>query len=294
MTVCIAAISEAMLLLASDRMISAGDIEFEPPSPKIHFLTRSMCVLFSGDAALHAEVLQDLAIETNALVERAPDNWLRVREVAELYVKHRAAALRRRTSAAILAPLGLDHSSLLAQQSSLEPKFLEDVSKALIGYKLPWVSAIVAGVDMRFGQATPSIYVIHDGQIACADGVGFAAIGNGQRHAESQLMLAGYSRHTLNGDALVLLYGAKKSAEVAPGVGRETDMFALGPNVGQFFRFPDGLVGKLEDIHRKTRAAEEAVREASHAEMRNFLDQAAQNKASDQAEKPPGLTPEAG
>jgi hypothetical protein len=42
MTVCIAARSNGPLLLASDRMLTAGDIQFEPPVRKLHMLTSSI------------------------------------------------------------------------------------------------------------------------------------------------------------------------------------------------------------------------------------------------------------
>ena len=60
MTVCIAAICDegTMVAGASDRMITAADIEFEPPQPKIWPLTNSIIAMYSGDTSFLTEVLQ--------------------------------------------------------------------------------------------------------------------------------------------------------------------------------------------------------------------------------------------
>ena len=82
----------------------------------------------------------------------------------------------------------------------------------------------------RWLRTTPPIFVVRDGYLSCEDVVGFASVGSGSRHAESQMMLA---RHAWNADldpTLLTTYLAKKRAEVAPGVGTETDMFMItGP-----------------------------------------------------------------
>src|SRR5262249_18137530 len=108
MTVCIAARSVGMILVASDRMLTAGDIQFEPPVPKLHLLTPSIVVMFSGDANLHSEILQDLIRDVEQQIKDKPDDWIKVKDVANLYLHYRNAAKRSRAAAAVLAPLGLD------------------------------------------------------------------------------------------------------------------------------------------------------------------------------------------
>src|SRR5215207_7140862 len=89
----------------------------------------------------------------------------------------------------------------------------------------------------RWLRTTPPIFVVRDGYLSCEDVVGFASVGSGSRHAESQMMLA---RHAWNADldpTLLTTYLAKKRAEVAPGVGTETDMFMItGPGNNLRFR----------------------------------------------------------
>jgi len=51
MTVCIAAVCEGNILIgASDRMLTSGDIQFQPPTTKIYTFTTSINVMTSGDA----------------------------------------------------------------------------------------------------------------------------------------------------------------------------------------------------------------------------------------------------
>ena len=58
MTVCVAAICErGMVVSVSDRMITAGDIEFEAPQRKVWHLTTSVCVMSAGDTTLQAEIM---------------------------------------------------------------------------------------------------------------------------------------------------------------------------------------------------------------------------------------------
>lgn len=295
MTVCIAARSEGMLLIASDRMLTAGDIQFEPPVPKMYLLSPSMAVMFSGDANFHAEVLQDLVVEFGQRVAAAPDEWLKVKDVADIYVDCRNAAKRRRAEAAILSPLGLDISSFLDRQGALNTDLANRIAADLINFQVPMVEVIVCGIDRRLGHALPSIHTIHDGAVSCADSVGFAAIGSGARHAESRLMLNRLSYRTPNADALIILRSAKMDAEVAPGVGTETDLHVFGPNVGQAFAIDGELRAKLEEECENLRAKDKAMRETANAEMAKFLEKQnkttaeSQDKSSATADgRPPG------
>jgi hypothetical protein len=87
LTVCIAARCYSSVFLISDRMITAGDIQFEPQTPKIAFLTSAIAVMASGDSGFHAEVLTDVLKEVVSTVAKEPDKWLYVKDVVDLYVK---------------------------------------------------------------------------------------------------------------------------------------------------------------------------------------------------------------
>src|ERR1700735_2877590 len=82
LTVCVAAICEDNIILgASDRMVTAGDVEFEPPQTKVTFLTSSIAVMIAGDASLQLEIMYEVRNEVQARVEAAPSNWWQVTAV---------------------------------------------------------------------------------------------------------------------------------------------------------------------------------------------------------------------
>ena len=68
MTVCIAAIAGKTVIGASDRLVTAGDVQFEPSRPKIRALTNSVVVMTAGDAWLQAEVLDGVTADVQAAV----------------------------------------------------------------------------------------------------------------------------------------------------------------------------------------------------------------------------------
>jgi hypothetical protein len=66
LTVCIAAICEGGIVLgACDKMMTAGDVEFEPQAPtgrsmKVFPITNSIAVMTAGDSGLQSEIVQGL------------------------------------------------------------------------------------------------------------------------------------------------------------------------------------------------------------------------------------------
>jgi hypothetical protein len=60
-TVCIAARSEMSIVGVSDRMLTSGDIQFDPSAtPKLTVLTNSIAVMQSGDAAFNTEIMREV------------------------------------------------------------------------------------------------------------------------------------------------------------------------------------------------------------------------------------------
>lgn len=280
MTVCIAARSQGMILLASDRMITAGDIQFEHPTSKTMFLTSSIAVMYSGDSALHAEIYQDLMVDVAKRIAEEPTNWLNVKDMAYLYLQYWNRAKMLRAEAAVLAPLGLNLDSFFSRQSTFDVDFTIRLTSDIVNYAMERLSVIVTGIDQRFGADSPcpSIYRISNAsnssqaEIYCADTAGFCAVGIGANHAESQFMLAEYSNRVPNGEALLLLFSAKKAAEIAPGVGRTTDFFALGANVGMRQEIPVELVAKLETEYNNIRKKDELARKKGRVTISKYLE----------------------
>lgn len=268
MTVCIAAISSLVIeregkptywkaiVGAADHMLTAeaSAIEFESPEPKIHPLSRFCVAMISGDSSVQSvlvsRTIQSLLAKHSDLAETT--KVIPIEEIANLYADLFAQYRRELSVRRWLTPLGLDSQSFIEKQRDLNPTIAATLTDALQGMELE-AETIIAGLDSTGTGA--HIYVVRDPGIAvCADREGFAAAGIGAQHAESQFMFRRYSQHTPVGEALVLVYSAKKHAETAPGVGTATDVLFVGPWLGWGLASP-AEKAELDNIYKDTRAA---------------------------------------
>jgi len=282
MTVCIAVIAGKAVIGASDRLVTAGDVQFQPKTPKIKALTNSIVAMTAGDAFLQSEILDGVTAEVLAAVSADPHEWLSVRSIADLYCDRWAEIKRHRAEHAILKPLGLTTKEFLEEQSSMDHKAVEDISNGLIQFVLPGVACLIAGID----GTGPHIFAIYDGVPMQVDSVGFAAIGIGGRHAESQLMLAQYAPDMAASAAMMLVHLAKSRAEVAPGVGPDTDMFVIGPEVGTYGAVPENVMCYLREQVKKMQAEEKRLLGEAQAGMEQFLTNLNKQPASKQEVDP--------
>jgi len=264
MTVCIAAICQNGIIFgASDRMMTSGDIEFEPKldsiakpdlsqpldltfnaNTKIYPITNSVVVMTAGDSGLQSEIVQDMLAQVQKSIQQNP-HWLYVKEAVGLYLDAYEKAKSRRAHQKIFAPYGFDMQTFLEKSNQLSNHLVIEINKQIQRFdsyfaEMHGIETIITGVDATFGNDAPSahIYSIVKSSagdfITCGDSVGFAAVGSGARHAESQFMLAGHSPFASSPETLLLTYLSKKRSEVAPGVGKGTDMFTIGPTFGSF------------------------------------------------------------
>lgn len=209
MTICVAAIcNRHTIFAAADRMLTAGDIQFEPSQSKTHVITNSIVALAASDSAMQAEILQLLKLDVARRISAEPDKWLTVREVAELYSRFCSKVRMQRAESVVLAPLGLDAETYLARQQQLSPALVQQLATELINFSVPPVSAIIIGVD----ETGAHLYVAENWVLSCHDTVGFAAIGAGYWHADSQFMFGGHSPNRPLPETLLLTFSAKEAS----------------------------------------------------------------------------------
>ncbi len=227
MTVCIAAsCREGIIFCASDRMLTAGDIQYEAPSSKTFVLTKFAVSMMSGDAVFYTEIMDVvLAGLAGRFDERGPTV-----EIAGAFAEQRALALRRRASTAMLGPLGLTTETFRIHQRDMDPQLVDKLATELLNFYVP------------------ELYVMMDGEISFNNAIGFASVGSGSRHTESQFMLARHSPNSAIAETLFLTYAAKKRSEVAPGVGLATDLLLISPD-------DPGVTDIKEDLVLQTIAA---------------------------------------
>jgi 20S proteasome alpha/beta subunit len=247
-TVCVAAICEnGFIIGASDRMVTSGDIQFEPPLQKIWRPTDSIAIMTAGDAPIQNTIIMNVA---NELYDRYGSDRkmvVPVLEVADLYSRFHGEEQAKEAARRYLAPFNLTLETFLSRQQELSPDFIRQVGNNMLSYTIPDVEAIIAGIDA--GGAC--LYQIINGEITCQNSIGFVAIGVGGWHASSQFMFRGHTRYNSIEETLFLTYSAKKRAEVAPGVGEVTDMFFIGPETGSYTVVYATTIDKLEEIYQE-------------------------------------------
>lgn len=257
--------------MASDRMLTSGDIQFEPDAPKTKALTSSIAIMQSGDASFQGEIVANVEAEIGELVKNTK-TWIPVQTVVDLYVKHYSLAKLKRAESAILRPLNLDRDSFKSEQRLLQASLVERVAEDLINYSVPDVSVIIAGVD----NSGPRIFMVERGVATCHDAIGFAAIGIGARHAESQLMLARHSWVSSAPETFVVTHAAKRRSEIAPGVGSATDLYMVGPRPGTFDSIKPEVLQKLDAEYEKLRDSEDTLLKSAISTVDSYVASLAQ------------------
>lgn len=278
MTVCIAAIcqfnNQPLIIGASDRMVSTPLIGAEPPKWKLQVLTDQIVISFAGVTNQQAGVLRDTVDAANL---KAP---LTVKDAADLYAQQFLSHRRIRAEREYLSPIGLNGLTFL--NMNLSPELTARLINEMRECELE-AEAIITGID----ATGTHIYTVADpGIVSCVDLDGYAAIGVGALHAESEFMFRGYTGDWSYARALFLVYSAKKRAETAPEVGKHTDLFYIYPGL------PPGSISEemakqVDSIYERTQDNREADHKQALAEMDKYAEEAFPKENSAEETKPP-------
>lgn len=229
MTVCIAGICSwgpgagQTAIAICDRMITTADLQFEPDQPKMFFLNARVGALIAGSGSAQTSICTAVQKRVAELGDW-DDASVSVQDVADLFAQELAAYRLRHAEQIYLRPLGIDAVSFMANQTTYAPQFVQDTIASIQNYDIGDMQTIIMGAD----QKGPRLFHIDKwGNIRCDDLTAFSAIGIGEWHATSHLMLAKYSKNTTFQSALLQIYLAKRKAEAAPGIGRTTDIFFI-------------------------------------------------------------------
>jgi hypothetical protein len=223
-------------------------------------------VTFAGEATLQSEIIQAAQAEIHETIMQDPSTWLTIRSLAEVYKSHLDAAVRVRAERRILAPFGLTVETFLIKQPGLSDVFVRDVSKEMLNYVGPDVAGIVCGID----TSGPHIFVVDNNSLSCRDHVGFAAIGVGSWHANSQMMGFSHTPQSSLADTLLNVFFAKKRAEIAPGVGLATDMYIITA-LGSSASLRDVVAQELEKRYAEERRRQKRVADTSRRQINTFV-----------------------
>jgi 20S proteasome alpha/beta subunit len=239
-------------IVMADRKITSGDIEYEPSQQKIAFITPRALITVAGDLAAHSEAIRRTLEQLRQRSEIQPY------DLAAVYGQSIQSIRQKQAEDKHLSPLGLNLDMFLSQQREYSDWFVERITNQMQGFVGPDVEALVAASD---GLDVHIFHVDHLGTISNMSDLGFAAIGIGAWHARSRLMQSGYSNTANFARAVTETFAAKKSAEIAPGVGKFTDAYAL---------FKTGIEPLRSDVYEKCKE----IYEVKTAKRATFDDEA--------------------
>lgn len=243
MTIVLASIAEKgnAIIMASDRMLARGQLsyQFEHDSPKIRVL-KNYLIGYAGTTSFGDDIISHEYSKTDVSVKEFID------EFSEFYVKYGNKIVSR----VLLESIGLTLETFNSNPSiypiSLQQKVYDGMGKAKLN-----VQFIICGYD----KEQPRIYIVSEyGIFTTAHSIGYTAVGIGEPHAANFYMVNGYKRDTPLNEAIYFAYRAKKSAEIAGGVGQCTDIYIL-PKGKSAISFQDGspVISELNNIYEKHR-----------------------------------------
>ncbi len=240
MTIVLASIADKgnAIVMASDRMLARGQLsyQFEHDSPKIRVIG-SYLLGYAGTTSYGDDIISHEYKNTQKGTVRDF-----IDEFSAFYIKYGNKIVSRVLLESVGLTLETFNKNPTAYPVPLQQKVYDGLGKAKLN-----VSIIVCGYD----NEQPKLYVVGEyGVFHSAHSIGYVAIGIGEPHAANFYMVNGYTRDTPLKEAVYFAYRAKKSAEIAGGVGQCTDIYILhkGKNAVSYHDGSD-VIKQLDAIH---------------------------------------------
>jgi len=142
----------------------------------------------------------------------------------------------------------------------------------MIKFNFQGASTIISGIDAD----GPHIYTVTNEEVVCNDNIGFSVIGSGYWHSASHFMFSGHTKLSPGPRVLLTAHQAKRKAEVAPGVGRETDMFLIGPQLGSFKWIEKEWIEQLDKIFDENVSKINKLNQKLETKLMSFLQRQAE------------------
>lgn len=297
MTVCIAAICNVgdeppCVVAACDRMITIRGLQYEPQQRKATELGTSTIALFAGDMQLHAAVTPRTRDRLKKLQDEKDVPRLTVEEIADIYAEEFAFYRRKLAEREVLFPRGMDFERFSRQQATLPHYQVRDLD-AMIAARAVDSTAIIAGLD----HLGAHIYVVRDPGVADSYAIPcFACAGSGKDIAEAQFMVGQYDKKWPLAKALWLTFSAKARAQVAGGVGPETDLIIISPGKIEYtsddhVKYLFGMFGRVRrkelEYNDEAVAKLEANMAASRSQQTAQQPEKANSSDDKRADEPP-------
>ena len=225
------------VIMLSDRMVSTanGSLTFEHES-KSSLISPYAMILTAG--TIHEnELIDDTKEEVK---ETTP-----IKKIAEILAKNYRNIRKKRIEQEILEEVGLSSFQEFHEKHKLlHSVFVAELNEKIKDYSLH-VHFLLGGVDKQ-----SHLYRIGGpGMFVGFDTLGFCCIGSGDRHSEPVFAFYKFSPNLPEENALRIAFEAKKKAEMAGGVGRETDAWIIDKD--GICKIDNETIKSLEELHEK-------------------------------------------
>ncbi len=248
MTVCIAATcdKDKIIIVGADRMFTVGpplNVEFEPPLTKIETMGLSCVAMGAGNGLYVSEIFRRARSEYHN-VETAPVDQI-ANTLSTVYSQYRDQKIEEQ----IIRPMvGPDFVAFRARGGTL-PAYLQvqpGIYQQLVVQSSQFnlgVEVILAGIDTG---GTHLYYLGHPGGLISFNKIGYNAVGSGAAHVAIKFALELQNPSCSLAETLLNVYSAKKAAEVAPGVGQQTEIKVVSSD--GVWSAPEALIETLERV----------------------------------------------
>ncbi len=223
MTICIGALCSypnvhpsKALVIASDRMVTFGGItQFEHEVSKIIEVTDKIVIMTAGDALKGSRLARDI-------MTHIPAGSPTVKGVADASALRYTELRKEQIEAQIFTPRGISMQDFYqGLQQRILPQLVGaiDDQVATFDYTL---DLLIAGVD----EAGAHLYSVVNpgGSISDFAPIGYHAVGSGALHALQSMIGFKHMGARELPETLLTVYASKRRAEIAPGVGADTDI----------------------------------------------------------------------
>lgn len=249
MTICIAAACEKgeHIVVVADRMFTAGpplSMEFEPNISKIDAIYPGCVALASGPTLYADEVYSHVKTAISSV--GVPPVLQICKLVRESYIAFRNQKIEEQLIQPMFAE---DLHSFRAKGVSLpnylqaQPMVYQQINIQASQFNLG-LDLMLAGID---SSGCHIAVLSHPGTMVLLDKLGYGAIGSGALHALVKLNLVACDPSWDLYETLSAVYDAKLAAEVAPGVGKKTEMAVI--SLEDTWSVPPALLEELQKAH---------------------------------------------
>ena len=236
MTICIGILCDngQAVVAVSDKLVTGPNIEFEHTQEKIIKLNEYCVALSAGSALRHVELYNRVKRSMNEIEKPTISN------ISELVKKHYIELRNSCFEELILKPRSLNLVEFYHTMRNFPDGFASFIERLNNEFTYQ-ITVLVCGVDNIGGH----IYIVGNPGVAeVFDSIGCAAIGIGAQHAHISLISNRCFQNTPLKQAIYFAMEAKICSEIAPGVGKDTDMLIVKK---------DKITGINEDVIKNLR-----------------------------------------